>query len=137
MKSYLDSSVILRALLAEEKGLSLDEVEYGVTSSVTRLECFRSLDRLLLRGLLPPEEFSESRQLCLKLMMKFEVIHITEGLLALAESSFSMPVGSLDAIHLSSAILWQQKYRESLQFLTHDRELALAAISQGFHVEGY
>ena len=82
------------------------------------------------------EEFARHRNLCLQLVTKLEIIQITESVLNLSESSFSLPLGSLDAIHLASAILWHQKYREQIPFLTHDRELAIEAISHGFEVHG-
>ena len=72
----------------------------------------------------------------MKLMTKLEVVQMTESVFSLAESSFSVPIGSLDSLHLATAIVWQRKYQESIVFLTHDRELALAATSQGFDVQG-
>jgi len=137
VKAYLDSSVVLRRLLGEQGALEiLDDLELGITSQIMRLECIRTLDRLHLRGSISSEEFVELRHLSLKLMAKLEVVQMTEAIISLAESSFSVPLGSLDAIHLSSAILWQRNNRQPIIFLTHDRELALAATAQGLDVKG-
>jgi len=44
-------------------------------------------------------------------------------------------IGSLDAIHLASALLVRPEL-DQLSFATHDRELGLAARSVGFQVSG-
>lgn len=137
MKAYLDSSVILRRFLGESGALDgFERLSLGVTSQITKLECVRTLDRLHLRGLIMPEELVKLRHDCLKLMTRLEVVQITGGILALAESSFSVPVGSLDALHLASAVLWNRKHQQPLDFWTHDHELALAATAQGFAIRG-
>lgn len=137
MKAYLDSSVILRRFLGETGGLEmLDKLTWGVSSQVTRLECVRTLDRLHVRSRIDSKEFADLRRRCLELMTRLEIAQLTDALISLAESSFSVPLGSLDSIHLASAILWQKKNREPILFLTHDQELALAAASQGFNIKG-
>lgn len=137
MKGYVDSSVILRRFLEEANALqSLDNVTWGITSQITKLECMRTLDRLHIRSLIDSKEFAYIRSRCLHLMTKMEIVQITDHLLAFAEASFSVPIGSLDSLHLSSAILWKKKNGEPITFMTHDKELALAATSQGFMVKG-
>ena len=43
---------------------------------------------------------------------------------------------TLDAIHLASAILWQQQEEVDILFLTHDEQLAKGALAMGFKVLG-
>lgn len=44
-------------------------------------------------------------------------------------------IGSLDAIHLASALLVRPEFGD-LSFATHDRELGLAARAVGLPVQG-
>ena len=44
-------------------------------------------------------------------------------------------LGSLDAIHLASALLIRDSF-EGLALATHDREVAMAARAEGFRVHG-
>ena len=62
MIAYLDSSVILRVVLAEPGRLrEWPEVERGVTSALAEVECLRTLDRLVLRGVLDAEDAADRR----------------------------------------------------------------------------
>ena len=52
-----------------------------------------------------------------------------------AAEPFPTIVGSLDAIHLTSALLVRDEF-DALTLATHDRELAIAARAEGFRVHG-
>jgi hypothetical protein len=45
-------------------------------------------------------------------------------------------LGTLDAIHLATALLWRDRLPEELVMATHDRALATAARACGFLVLG-
>ncbi|MEO7775762.1 MAG: hypothetical protein ABIT36_09960 [Steroidobacteraceae bacterium] len=45
-------------------------------------------------------------------------------------------IGTLDAIHLVSALLWQEEAGEALIMATHDCALAVAAQAQAMQVLG-
>jgi hypothetical protein len=45
-------------------------------------------------------------------------------------------LGTLDAIHLATAMLWQESRGSSLFMATHDTALALAARASGLRVVG-
>jgi hypothetical protein len=45
-------------------------------------------------------------------------------------------LGTLDAIHLSTALLWQEVEAEAVSFATHDLALARAAQACGLAVIG-
>ena len=48
----------------------------------------------------------------------------------------STELGTLDAIHLATAILWKESARTGLIMATHDVALGLAAQAHGFDVVG-
>ncbi len=65
----------------------------------------------------------------------FSLVPVTAVVLERAAEPFPTMIGSLDAIHLASALLVRPEF-DQLSFATHDRELGLAALSVGFQVSG-
>jgi len=53
-----------------------------------------------------------------------------------ASEPFPTPLGTLDAIHLSTALLWRETAGDPLTMTTHNHELATAARATGFPVAG-
>ena len=45
-------------------------------------------------------------------------------------------LGTLDALHLATAVLWREMSRADLVMATHDTALGLAAPAHGFPVVG-
>ena len=62
-------------------------------------------------------------------------IERAEAVLARAGESFPTPIGTLDALHLSTALrIRDEKGLDAI--LTHDVQLANAALAMGFKVQG-
>ena len=137
MIAYLDSSVLLRLVLVEPGRLrEWPKVEQGVTSALTEVECLRTLDRLVLRGALAGEDAAARRAVIYGLLEAVELVELGAGVLARAAQPFPVPLGTLDAIHLATALLWRERGERALAFATHDAALALAARASGFEVVG-
>jgi hypothetical protein len=47
-----------------------------------------------------------------------------------------MPLGTLDAIHLATALIWRDRLGPLPQMVTHDAALGAAARGFGFDVRG-
>ncbi len=137
MIAYLDSSVILRLVLNEPNPLSeWRDVDRAVTSALAEVETLRTLDRL--RFSLPsiaPEVLARRREAAFRVLEGLETIEITRVVLARAGQPLATPLGTLDAIHLVSAMGWREQF-ENLVFATHDTALAAAARTNGFDVIG-
>jgi predicted nucleic acid-binding protein len=135
--AYLDSSVVLRLVLGEEHRLAeWDQVEAAVASALTEVECLRTLDRLARAGRLSPDELAERRGAVYQLLAAVDLIDVSRIVLRRASEPFPTPLGTLDAIHLSTALLWRETAGDPLTMTTHDRELATAARATGFAVAG-
>lgn len=135
MIGYLDSSVLLRALLNQKGKLEeINQLERPVASRLLKTECLRTLDRLRLLGSLTEDEFLVAVEDLYEVLESVEFIEITDVILERAGGAFPVALGTLDAIHLVSAMLWREQFNEPLFFLTHDSTLAKAALSQGFKV---
>jgi len=137
VKAYADASALLRWLLKQPGGLdSWSEWARVVTSELHRVEAFRTLDRLRIERKLSPSEIAEKSTLLRATTPGFEVAPISTTVLQRACAPFPTVVGALDAIHLATALLWIEDNRESLVFLTHDQQLAVAAKACGLEVRG-
>ena len=137
MKAYIDTSVLLRILFNENNPLkSFSKITLAVSCEVLRLECLRVIDRLRIESKLDADEIASIQQDLHKTCAMTEFVRITPFLLSMAGQPFPTVVRTLDAMHLAAALLWSQSKEESLIFLTHDKQLATAAQSLGFEVEG-
>ena len=137
MKAYLDTSVILRKLLGEPGALKeWGDWEEGCTSELTRVEALRALDRLRLQGSLDDGEVAEKMQLLREILETADLIALDSAILDRASRSYPTVVGTLDAVHLSSALLYLEHKKEKLLFMTHDRRLGTAAQALGLETRG-
>jgi len=135
--AYLDSSVILRLVLKEPDPLrEWPNVRRGVTSAIAEVEVLRTMDRLRFSTpTLDSRVFAARREAAFRVLEGLETIEITRVVLARAAQPLPTPLGTLDAIHLVSAMGWREQF-EGLVFATHDLALAAAARASGFEVLG-
>jgi predicted nucleic acid-binding protein len=135
--AYLDASVVLRLVLGEPHRLAeWDQVDTAVASALTEVECLRTLDRLGRMGRLSADELAERRGAVYRLLEAVEVVDVSRSVLRRASEPFPTPLGTLAAIHLSTALLWRDGTGARLTMATHDRALATAARAAGFSVAG-
>lgn len=132
MIAYLDTSVILRIVLREENPLAeWDQLITGITSSLTKVESARSLNRLAFRETLDADGISEKRQEAADILQRLDLIPMDEQILGTASAPWPFILGTLDAIHLASAL-----HLRASGPATHDRALAAAARAVQFDVIG-
>ena len=137
MIAYLDASVALRLVLGEPTRFAQwEQVEAAVASALTEVECLRTLDRLSRLGSLSTEEVAERRTAIYRLFESVEVVDVGRPVLRRASEPFATPLGTLDAIHLSTALQWRDARGAELTMATHDKALAMAARSVGLEVVG-
>lgn len=108
----------------------------AVASALTEVECLRTLDRLTRLGALSADEVAERRMAVYRLIEEVEVVDVNTTVLRRASEPFPTPLGTLDAIHLATAIAWRDSRDESLTVATHDNALAMAARAVGLEVVG-
>lgn len=137
MIAYLDSSVLLRVVLGQPDALAeWSEIEDGVASRLVEVECLRTLDRLRLAAGLDDREFAARREAVYRLLDALSVIELTRPVLARASQPMPVSLGTLDAIHLASALLVAEQSGAPLVMATHDQALAMAARASGLRVIG-
>ncbi len=137
MIAYLDASVVLRLVLGEPDRLpEWKRVDAAVASALTEVECLRTLDRLSRIGELAPAELADRRTAVYRILEAIEVVEVGREVLRRASDPFPTPLGSLDAIHLATAISWRAARESELTMATHDKALATAARAMGLRVIG-
>jgi predicted nucleic acid-binding protein len=137
MIAYLDASVALRLVLGESNRLAeWRRIESAVASALTEVECLRTIDRLSRLGSLPEDEVAARRTAVYRLLEAVEVVDVGRPVLRRASEPFPTPLGTLDAIHLSTAIAWRDARNVDLTMATHDTALATAARAVGLQVIG-
>ncbi len=137
MIAYLDSSVVLRVVLGQRGSLrEWKAVETGVASALLEVECVRTLDRLRLLEGIAEGEIARRRETVYRILEALTVIEPTRTVLARAAQPLPIALGTLDAIHLATALLWRERSDEDLVMATHDAALGLAARAVGFRVIG-
>ena len=137
MIAYVDSSVLLRVALGQPESLpQWRQIDRGVSSALIATECLRTLDRLRIRAKLSDAEMASRRATLLSLINSLELIEIDSIVSARAAQPMPTELGTLDAIHLASAILWKEFTGIDPVMATHDGALGLAAQAHGLAVLG-
>ena len=137
MIAYLDSSVLLRVLLGQPDRLrEWRTIRQGVASRLVEVECLRTLDRLRLSTRLSVEELATRREAVFRLVAELSLVELTPVVLDRASQPFPTPLGTLDALHLATALLWKQSRDIDLVMATHDGALAIAARAFGLRAVG-
>jgi predicted nucleic acid-binding protein len=126
--AYLDTSALLRLVLREPG--ALDEIrscEALVSSELLAVESLRLIDRLRLQGSLSPEEAASRHATITEWLEAVDLVRLQPSVLARASEPLPTPLGTQGALHLATALVWQDRMRQTLVMATHDRSLALAA----------
>lgn len=137
MIAYLDSSVLLRIVLGQANRLKeWPNIKSAVASAIAKVECLRTMDRLRLRVGMLDEDLALRREAVYRLTEETTLVEPTRVVLQRAAQPLPTPLGTLDAIHLATAMLWRETRAGDLVMATHDQALAVAARAVGFAVIG-
>ena len=137
MIAYVDASVLLRVALGQPDVLpEWPQIQQGVASALVMTESLRTLDRLRRRVRVADAEVAKRRATILALIASLELVDIDTVVLDRAAQPMPTELGTLDAIHLATALLWKEMTRVDLVMATHDAALALGAQAHGLPVVG-
>jgi predicted nucleic acid-binding protein len=135
--AYVDASVLLRVVLGQRDSLpEWSTIERGVSSALVTAECLRTLDRLRLRVRLADSDLARRRAKILELIASLDLVDVDSVVLDRASQPMPTELGTLDAIHLATALLWKEMTSEDLTMATHDAALAIAAEAHALPVLG-
>lgn len=137
MNLYLDTSVLLRLVLSEPGALGdIRRADRLVSSELLAVESRRTIDRLRQLGHLPQEDAVRRLEIVGKWLEAVDLVLLRAPVLARAGDPLPSPLGTLDAIHLATALVWRDRMGQQLVVATHDAALGLAARQHGFELIG-
>jgi hypothetical protein len=112
------------------------QIDRGVSSALISTESLRTLDRVRIRARLSDVEVARRRATILNLIDALELIEIDSTVLDRSAQPMPTELGTRDAIHLASALLWKDAMSTDPIMATHDEALGLAAQARGLKVIG-
>jgi predicted nucleic acid-binding protein len=65
-----------------------------------------------------------------------DLVLLRPAVLSRASEPMPMPLGTLDALHLATALIWRDRIGPLAAVATHDAALGVAARAFGFEVRG-
>ena len=131
---YLDTSAFLEWLFKDNADFKRPQGEDIITSDLLRIETHRTFHRLRLENKINDNEFVRLEKIFINFWESIHVIFPDEEILNIATKAFPTLIGTLDAIHLATAILFQEKKKVKLTIITNDKQLATTGEACGFTV---
>lgn len=137
MIAYVDTSALLRIVLREPDALDqLRSYDTLVSSELTAVESARTIDRLRLLGALTNDEVIARSRAISEWLEAMDLVLLRPPVLTRASEPMPTPLGTLDALHLATALVWRDRMGPLPVIATHDPALGLAARAFGFEVIG-
>lgn len=137
MIAYIDTSALLRIVLREPGALDdLRSYEALVSSELIAVESARTIDRLRLQGSLTTAQAAACVRGVNDWLEAIDLVLLRPTVLSRASEPMPMPLGTLDGLHLATALIWRDRMGPLPTMATHDAALGLAARAFGFDVRG-
>ena len=134
---YLDTSTVLRVVLGQGAALrGFGRWERAYSSELLGIEVRRMLDRLRLEAALDDAGLAAAHRETAKLERGIGQVRLTRPVLRRAALPMPTIVKTLDALHLATALLLQERRGLDLVFATHDAQQTTAAHALGFECIG-
>jgi predicted nucleic acid-binding protein len=135
--AYVDTSALLRLVLRESGALEdLRSFDTLVSSELLAVEAPRTIDRLRLQGSLTTEEAAARLRVVNDWLEAIDLVLLRPPVLSRASEPLPTPLGTLDAVHLATMLVWRDRMGASPVVATHDMALGVAARAFGFDVRG-
>lgn len=107
------------------------------TSEIFLIEVSRVLNRLRLEKNIDDSEYSKLKRTLDETEQSLNFVELNHLIKKNAASPFPTIIGTLDAIHLASALALKEEMNiPNLILLTHDLQLSVAARSMGLNTMG-
>jgi predicted nucleic acid-binding protein len=135
--AYIDTSALLRIVLREPGALNdLRSYDALVSSELIAVESARTIDRLRLQGSLTTQEAAARLRTVYEWLEAIDLVLLRTPVLSRASEPMPMLLGTLDALHLATALIWRDRMGPLPTLATHDTALGEAAQAFGFDVRG-
>jgi len=141
MTAYVDSSVVLRYILAGEVTIR-HVLEYPrvISSELMEIECKRVIHRVRMQRELSDDGVVEAYGRLDRLLQGIDLVELSRGVKVRAAESFPVVIGTLDALHIATALLWardtapEEGGAENVHVFSHDTAMNTCARAVGLGV---
>jgi predicted nucleic acid-binding protein len=128
MNCYFDSSAVLSSLLNQSPNFKdWKKVKRGFSSALILIECNRVLDRYRLLNEIDDIELVELKTCFKRFTSALTIFHISPEIVQRSSESFPTIVGSLDSIHISTALEIRDNLTKNLIFVSDDKQQKICA----------
>lgn len=135
MIAYVDASVLIAEVVpVGARWQDWAAASRFCSSSIVVVEARRTLHRLALERHLDDEGMARAMSSLQAILRPIDLIDMSPDVLERASGAFATNVKTLDAIHLSTALLYRIGREEPVSFVTADRQQATAARAHGLDV---
>ncbi len=136
---YLDASALVKRYVREagsdDVAQLLAQAEVIGTSLVSRAEVAAALARAARMGMVKPDQAEAALLVFRAEWPRLARIQLTEPLIGRADAvAWEHGLRGYDAVHLASALYWQESLRQAVVLATYDRELWRAGEAAGLSV---
>lgn len=129
---YLDTSALVKRYIAEigspQIALAISQANIVGSSMVAQVESLAAFSKAIRTQTLSSEEAALAVEIFRNDWPNLIRLHTTEVVMERAATlAWEMGLRGYDAVHLASALIWQEGMGEVLTFATFDRQLWQAA----------
>jgi len=134
---YLDSSVLLRYLLGNDRDFEeVAKFEKVGSSELLLIECRRVIHRYRMQNMVDDGQLADLLQRLDRVIRNIHLIEISAAVKYSAAGPFPTVIGSLEAIHLASALEWRDMETEDdIILYSLNKQMRLCARALGFTVQ--
>ena len=132
-QAYIETSVVLRWTLGQPGAVQGVHWVSASSSELTPVETRRTLDCMRLAKTLSRRRLAELRDDADSNLARMNLVPLDQSVLKRAGEPFPTPLKTLDAIHLATALILNDSIG-GIVFLTHDRQLGVAAKACGLAI---
>ncbi|MEO6236920.1 MAG: PIN domain-containing protein, partial [Vicinamibacterales bacterium] len=110
MTAYIDTSALLRIVFREPGALDdLRTYDALVASELIAVESARTIDRLRLQGSVSTQEAAARMRTTKDWLEAIDLVLLRTPVLSRASEPMPTPLGTLDAVHLATALIWRDR----------------------------
>jgi len=137
MIAVVDTSILLRKLFGEKGAFAgWNQLDEAFVSRLVEVEIGRVIDRARLGGSIDDEQVEHLHREARAVLAAMHVVSLSDAILLRAAGPMPTTLGTLDAIHLATALEVSAARGPSVVLLTHDAQLARAGTASGLDVLG-
>jgi predicted nucleic acid-binding protein len=130
---YIETSVVLRWTLGQSGAVHRAQWVSASSSELLAVEMYRTFDRMRLTKAMSKRRLAQLRDDADRNLARIALVPVDQSVLKRAGEPLPSPLKTLDAIHLATALLLNNSIG-GIVFLTHDRQLGVAAKACGLSV---